>query len=403
VDAVVEGSVLRDGNEVRITAQLIDARTDEHLWARSYVRDLTNVLALQGEVAQSIADEISVNVTPQEQARLARPRSVRKEAQDFYLLGLHSLTTGDPRKATGYMQRAIEEDPDYAPAYAGLANAYGWLGEAGWMSYSEAFSKQKAAAVNAIELDDAFPQGHAELASAVLNLSWDWETCEREMKRTLELNMSSASTHAAYGNYLIRVGRLEDAIEQLKQLLELDPVSSRSLMSSGFGYYYARRYDEALVQIQRANAMGPNPLETIFPLGVIYVEKGMYQQALEQFHQLGGQPHAIGHAGNAYARMGRPDEALARVRQLEERMRLLRGWKNPFPRAIRDSPISKSIPASIRCAPIRASRICCAVLDSLKPSSPKCRAGSPSALRLRILRRSQSLRHKIRAFHGMPV
>ena len=318
VDAVVEGSVLRDGNEVRITAQLIDARTDEHLWARSYVRDLTSVLALQGEVAQSIADEISVNVTPQEQARLARPRSVRKEAQDFYLLGLHSLTTGDPRKATGYMQRAIEEDPDYAPAYAGLANAYGWLGEAGWMSYSEAFSKQKAAAVNAIELDDAFPQGHAELASAVLNLSWDWETCEREMKRTLELNMSSASTHAAYGNYLIRVGRLEDAIEQLKQLLELDPVSSRSLMSSGFGYYYARRYDEALVQIQRANAMGPNPLETIFPLGVIYVEKGMYQQALEQFHQLGGQPHAIGHAGNAYARMGRPDEALARVRQLEE-------------------------------------------------------------------------------------
>jgi len=318
VDAVVEGSVLREGDQVRITAQLIDARTDEHLWARSYVRDLKSVLTLQGEVAQTIADEISVSVTPQEQARLARPRTVSKEAQDLYLLGLHFLNSGDPRKARGYMQQAIDEDSKYAPAYAGLANAYGWLGEAGWMPYSEAFPKQKAAAVKAIEIDEALPEGHAELASAAMNLSWDWATCESELKRALELNPSSASTHAAYAAYLMRVGKLEDAIEEMKRYLELDPVSSRSLMSAGFVYYFARRYDDALAQVQKAVALEENPAETIFPLGAIYVEKGMYERALDEFNKLEGQPHAIGHAGNAYARMGRTDEARSMIQKLQE-------------------------------------------------------------------------------------
>ena len=321
VDAVVEGSVLREGNEVRITAQLIDARTDEHMWARSYARDLTSILVLQGEVAQAIADEISIDVTPQEQARLVRPRAVSKEAQDLYLLGLHFLNSGDPRKASGYMQQAIDKDPNYAAAHAGLANAYGWLGEAGWMPYFEAFSKQKDAATKAIEIDDELPEGHVELANAVLDLSWDWATCERELKRALELNPSSASTHATYGFYLLRVGRLQEAMEQLNHHLDLDPVSSRSFMNAGFTYYFARQYDDALTQIQRANAMGPNPIETIFPLGAIYIEKGRYQEGIEEFQKLGNQPHALGHAGNAYGRIGRSSEARELILKLQEHVR----------------------------------------------------------------------------------
>jgi tetratricopeptide (TPR) repeat protein len=319
-DAIVEGSVLREGSKVRITAQLIDARTDVHLWAQNYVRDLTSVLTLQGEVAQIIADEISIHVTPQEHARLARVQTVNTEAQDFYLLGLHSLNSGDPKQATSYMQKAIDKEPGYAPAYAGLANAYGWLGEAGWMPYSEAFPRQKASAMKAIELDDMLPEGHVELADAALNLDWDWATCERELKRALELNPSSISAHSKYGDYLMRVGKPEEAVEQLKQLIVLDPVSSRSFMNAAFAYYFARNYDEALAQIQKANTFAPNPAETIFPLGVIYVEKAMYPEAIAEFQKLGDAPHALGHAGNAYARMGQADAARQMIRRLEVHM-----------------------------------------------------------------------------------
>ncbi len=171
VDAIVEGSVLREENQVRITAQLIDARTDQHIWAHNYVRDLTSVLALQGEVAQAIADEISINVTPQEQARLARARPVNEEAQDLYLLGLHLLNSGDPRKAAVYLQEATDKDPNYAPAHAALANAYGWLGEAGWIPYTEAFPRQKAEAVKARPM----------LRAA---FTWrEWAGCLRRLKR----------------------------------------------------------------------------------------------------------------------------------------------------------------------------------------------------------------------------
>src|SRR5216683_3983731 len=318
VDAIVEGSVLREENQVRITAQLIDARTDQHIWAHNYVRDLTSVLALQGEVAQAIADEISINVTPQEQARLARARPVNEEAQDLYLLGLHMLNAGDPRKAAAYLQEAIDKDPNYAPAHAALANAYGWLGEAGWIPYTEAFPRQKAEAVKAIEIDDALPEGHAELANAAMNLSWDWATCERELKRALELNPNSASTHATHGFYLARVGRLPEAIEEMKRDLELDPVSSRSFSNAGFTYYFSRQYDNALAQIQKAYSLEPSPPAFLFSFGIIYAEKGMYREAVGEFQKLGDQPHALGHMGNTYARMGRAAEARQMISKLEE-------------------------------------------------------------------------------------
>jgi TolB-like protein/Flp pilus assembly protein TadD len=318
VDAIVEGSVLRDGNGVRITAQLINARTDEHIWAQSYVRDLTDVMALQGEVARAIADEISVKVTPQEQARLSQPRTTSKEAQDLYLLGRHFLDSGDPRKAVVYLQQAVDKDPGYATAYAWLADAYGWLGSAAFIPYSEAFPKEKAAALKAIEIDNMLSEAHAALADAALNLSWDWATCEKELKRALELNPSSASAHNTYGLYLMRIGRVEKAIEQLKQYLALDPVSSRAFVNAGWAYFFARHYDQALIYIRKANALNPNPVETIFPLAEIYVEKGMYQQALDEFQKLGEQPHALGHAGNAYARMGRRDNARQIILKLQE-------------------------------------------------------------------------------------
>jgi TolB-like protein/Tfp pilus assembly protein PilF len=246
VDTAVEGSVLRQGNQVRITAQLIDARTDHHLWARSYVRDLNDVLTLQGEVARTIADQIRVVVTPEERARLARPRTVDPEAQELYLQGVQALDTGNPESGIGYFQNAVDKDPNYAQAHAALANSYGLMGEAGWMPYSEAFPKEKAAAIKAIALDEALPEGHVQLGDAAMNLDWDWATAEKEFKRALELNPNSATARWVYSFYLERVSRLPEAISEMQLALQLDPISSRALHSSAYVYYYARQYDQAL-------------------------------------------------------------------------------------------------------------------------------------------------------------
>jgi tetratricopeptide (TPR) repeat protein len=259
-------------------------------------------------------------MTPQEQARLARARPVNSEAQDLYLQGKHLLNEGDPQKAIGYFQEAIDKDPNYASAHAALAESYGRTGEAGWLPYTEAFPRQKTEAAKAIELDDALPEGHAELANAVMDLSWDWTTSGKELRRALELNPNSASVHATYAFYLERVGRLPEATAEAKRVLQLDPVSSRSFITAGILYYFAHQYDQALAQLQRASALEPNPPAFLFPfpLGVIYAEKGMYGEAVGEFQKLGDKPHALGHLGNVYARMGKVTEAHSTISKLEE-------------------------------------------------------------------------------------
>ena len=318
VDTVVEGSVLRQGNQVRITAQLIDAKTDHHLWARSYVRDLNDVLTLQAEVARTIADQIRIAVTPEERARLARPRTVDPEAQELYLQGMQALGTGNPGNAIGYFQKAIDKDPNYAQAHAALADSYGWMGEAGWMPYSEAFPKEKAAAIKAIALDEALPEGHVQLAHAAMNLDWDWATEGKEFKRALELNPNSAPcvgpTPIIWNGWAASPKQSPSCSWRCNSI----PFPVAPIITSAFGYYYARQYDQALLQMQHASALHHEPAELIFPLAVIYVEKGMYEEAIQQFQKLDDQPHALGHMGNAYARMGREAEAREMISELQK-------------------------------------------------------------------------------------
>jgi tetratricopeptide (TPR) repeat protein len=192
------------------------------------------------------------------------------------------------------------------------------MGQSGWMPYSEAFPKEKAAAIKAIALDEALPDGHVALAHAAMNLDWDWATQGKEFKRALELNPSSADVRWAYAAYLEHTGRLSEAISELQLALQLDPISSRAFQKSAFLYYYARQYDRALLQMQRASALQHEPAELTYALGVIYVEKGMYEEAIQQFQKLGDQPHALGHMGNAYARMGREAEAREMISELQK-------------------------------------------------------------------------------------
>jgi len=318
VDGVVEGAVQREGNQVRISAQLIDARTDRPIWAHTYVRDMTSVLALQGEVAQAIADEVSFNENPQRQARLASMRPVNTESEDLYLQGMSLMNAGDFKSAMGYFQKAIDADTSSARAHAALADSFGWMGEAGQLAYGEAFSKQKAEATKAIALDDTLPAGHVELANAAMNLDWEWTIAEKEFHRALELNPSSASVHQRYAVYLERIGKLPEAIAEVERGAELDPLSALSIRDAGFAYYFARQYDQALTLARRANTLNTRLPDYIFLLGDIYVEKGMYAKSIAEFQKLGDSPHDLGHLGNAYARAGQTNEARRIILELEK-------------------------------------------------------------------------------------
>jgi TolB-like protein/Flp pilus assembly protein TadD len=318
VDAVVEGGVLRDGNEVRISVQLIDARNDRPIWAHTYARDLTGVLAWQGEVAQAIADQISINVTPQEQARLARSRPVDPDAQDLYLRGILQLDADDCGSAVDYFEKAVGKNPNYAQAHAALANCYGRMGESGRMAYKEAFSEQRIEATRAIELDDSLPEGHAELANTAMTLDWDWASAETEFHRALELNPNSASIHEKYAFYLVRTGRLPEALAEVQRGVDLDPVSWHSFHAEGFIYYFSHQYDQALSLILRVRALDINPPDWSFLLGDVYAEKGRYSDAIAEFLKSGNGPDSLGHLGNAYARAGQAGAALKTIAQLQQ-------------------------------------------------------------------------------------
>jgi TolB-like protein/tetratricopeptide (TPR) repeat protein len=321
VDGVVEGGILRQGNQVRISVQLIDARNDRPVWAHTYVRDLSGDLAWQGEVAQAVADEISIKVTPQEQARLARKRPIDPEAQDLYLHGILQVNTDNCKSAIDYFHQALDKNPNYAQAHAALAGCYGRLGESGQMAYKDAFSKQKAEAVKAIELDDSLPEGHAELANASMTLDWDWATAATELSRAQKLNPNSASIHQRYAYYLVRTGQLHEALAEVERGVELDPVSYNSFHNEGFIYYFSRQYDKALSLIQTVHDLDINPPDWNFLLGDVYAEKGMYADSIRGFIKSGDNPYSLGHLGNVYARAGQGNAALKTIAQLEEYVR----------------------------------------------------------------------------------
>jgi TolB-like protein/Flp pilus assembly protein TadD len=321
VQGVVEGGVLRDGNQVRISVQLIDVRRDRPIWAHSYIRDLNGALAWQGELAQTIADEISIGVTPQEQARLARRNTVKPEAQDLYLRGIRLREANDCQNAIADFDRAIVVDANYAQAHSALATCYGMLGESGRMPYEDAFSRQKAEAVKAIELDDSLSEAHAELANTAMTQDWDWSTAATQFHRALELNPNSATNHEKYAFYLVRTGDTRDALAEVQRSVDLDPVSSSTFHAEGFIYYFSRQYDQALTITRTVQGLKINLADWNFLIGAISVEKGMYPAAIQAFSRAGGGPYALGHLGNAYARSGQTDAARKAIAQLEEQVR----------------------------------------------------------------------------------
>jgi serine/threonine-protein kinase len=327
VDGVVEGSVLRIGEKVRITAQLIHASTDRHLWARSYERDFKDVLALQDEVAQAIASQIQARLTSDEQARLSRARSVNPEAHEAYLKGRYEWYRWTPesyQKALDYFRQSIAIDPSYAPAYAGLSMAYARLGDSGgaWRP-GDAYPKAKSAALQAVELDSELAEAHVALGMSILWNDWDWAAAERELRRAVDLNPGSAIAHQAYSVLLTNMGRNEEALVQIDRGHELDPLSLTTRGVKAFRLFSARRYDEAIEEAKSALQLDPAAIQAREILGRAYLQKGMVGPAITELERAVDLSRrdvgAVAWLGYAYGVAGKKEKAQELLRELEQR------------------------------------------------------------------------------------
>jgi len=328
VDAIVEGSVQRFGDQVRITAQLIQAPTDRHLWAQSYEGNLRDTLTLQKQVARAIAEQVRVEVTPQEQAVLKRAPVVNPEAYNSYLKGRYfwNKRTADALKAAlAYFNQAVEEDPNYAQAYSGLADTYALLGD--WqyavMPPKEALPKAKAAAMKALELDSEQGEAHNSLAFVLDGFDWDLDSGGKEFRRAIELNPGYATAHHWYAWHLSLLGKYDEAIAEMEKAENLDPLSLIINSDLAELFVLAHSYDESIRQSHKTLEMDPSFALAHNQLGQAYLEKHMFAEAiaeLEKAAQLSGSsPTCVANLARAYAASNRRADATKLLNDLKSR------------------------------------------------------------------------------------
>jgi TolB-like protein/Flp pilus assembly protein TadD len=325
VDAIVEGSVLRAGRRVRITAQLIDAARESHLWAESYERDLRNVLALQSEVAQAVAREIRVKLTPVDQARFAEARPVDPDAYEAYLKGRYhwNKRSGEGLKqGVQWFQQAIVKDPTYASAHMGLADCLSVLGWGGFVAPNEGCGRGSSLVFRALEMDRGSGEAHASLGFATMLYDYDFANAEREFERSIELSPRYATAHQWFGLYLALMARFEEAYTELMRAVRLDPQSLMIRVTLGFVCWCWRRYDQAIEHFERALEIDPNFIWAHGDMGFTYVEQLKYDDAIAAGRKAvelsQGAPTFIALLGDEYAVAGRLAEARETLEQLQE-------------------------------------------------------------------------------------
>lgn len=325
VAAVVEGTVLRSGDRVRITAQLIQVRKEKHLWARSYEGNLRDILALQDHVASDIAAEIRVRLTPHVQAVLANPRIIDPEAYEDYLKGRYYWNTRTEvgvHRGIDYFQKAVAKDPHYALAYAGLADSYLVLAGYRVVSPNDVLPLAKAAALKALELDDSLAEGHAPLGALRVEHDLDLPGAEKEFRRAIDLNPNYATAHHWYGEeVLAAMGRSAEAVAELKRAEELDPLSRAISTTHGYVLYLARENDAAISQLRKTLELDANFAVAHMYLGRAYAQKKMFADAIEEFQKAddlsGGEPYFRAWLGYGYAVSGQAGKARKVLNQLK--------------------------------------------------------------------------------------
>jgi serine/threonine protein kinase/tetratricopeptide (TPR) repeat protein len=323
VAAVVEGSVLRSGNKVRVTAQLIRAADDRHLWAESYERDLEDLIGVQRDVARAVATEIKGALTTQEKTRLAS-RPVNPKAYVAYARGRYlwnQRTSESLKAAITHFDEALREDPAYAPAYSGLADSHFYLGYAfGRVPPREAMPKAKAAALKALELDETLAEAHTSLALVSFFFDWDWPLAEREFRRAIELNPSYATAHHGYAIFLAVMHRSDESVAEAKRALEVDPLSLPVNNIVGQMLGAAGRCDEEIEQYRRTLELDPNFGMAIRGLGLAYECKGLGKQAIEQYLR-GQSPARVHELRRAFEQGG-----MRAFHEQEARAQIAAGW-----------------------------------------------------------------------------
>ncbi len=319
VDAVVEGSVARVGDRVKVSAELIHASNDKNLWAEAYERDLRDILALQGEIARAIARKVEIELTPQQQARLEGGRRVDPEAYDAYVKGRYYYNKRDLKTAVTNFQRALDLEPTNAAAYAGLADSYSQLAYTNEIDPRDAFPKAKAAAQKALELDATLAEPHASLGFIHMYFDWDFAAAESEFKRAIALDPNSVTAHHSYSIYLAGMLRSVEARSEIQKAHTFDPLSVLVSTDMGFELYYDRKYAEATKALRDAIEMNPKAPLPHFWLGRVYQAERKYPEAIAEYQAAGPGvarlPIALAGLGHLYGLLGKRADAL---RVLEE-------------------------------------------------------------------------------------
>src|SRR5258708_3405665 len=297
VDAVVEGTVMRVGNRVRITAELVQVSTDQHLWADTYESPIGDVLALQNRVSSAIVDEIRINLSKEDKERLAQKPSVSPEAYEDYLKGRYywNKRSGEGfEKAIGYFEEATRKDPQYALAYAGLADCYGIIGATiyGRLPAAEAAPKAKAAAIRALEIDPSLAAAETSLATAKFYYDWDWAGAGDGVKQSIQLEPSYSTAYQRYSLYLSAMGKFDESFEQIKKARELEPLSISINTSLGWRLYLAREYDRSIAQLRDTLEMDPASEWAHLNLGQAYEQKGQFSLAIEELQKAAELSHS---------------------------------------------------------------------------------------------------------------
>lgn len=327
VDTIVEGSVVRSGNRVRVTAQLIEAPTDRHLWANTYDGEIGDVLKLQGEVTESIAQQVRAQLTPQQQTQLRRADLVNPEAYDDYLKGRLYFTTEfykpeSVKKAQRLFEQAAQKDPNFALAYAGLGDAYVYLAYSGALEREPAYRSAKQALAKAMELDESIGEAHDTLGLLSADFDWDWDTADREFKRAIALAPSYSCAHEDRANFLASLGRRAETLEEISKIEQLDytPVAAWTVSNS---YYQLRDYPALIEASKRALLLVPNDPGQHYFLGVAYESTGKFQEAISEYQkavQLSNDaPDMAVALAHAYAAAGKKTEAQEMLRDLQRK------------------------------------------------------------------------------------
>ena len=321
---ILEGSVQKAGDQVRVTVQLINANTDTHLWAESYDRALTDIFAVESEVAKTIADTLRAKLTGSEERLMSKKPTANPEAYELYLRGRffwNKRTGADLEKAIEYFNQATTKDPGYALAYAGLADAYVLLSGFGAASPKDSFPQAKAAAEKALELDNTLGEAHASRALALFAYDFNFAEANREFRRAIELNPNYATAHQWYGESgLTPLGQFDEAIAEIKRALKLDPLSVIINADLGTILFTARRYDDAIAQLRKTLEMDPTFYYAHYNLGEALEMKGRVPEAIAEYEKaiaLDDDPLPRALLGRLYAKIGRKDEA----RQILQRLR----------------------------------------------------------------------------------